>query len=34
MNWIKSKEIEKVETLLEEEIKILHSFLRKLLNDF
>jgi four helix bundle protein len=30
MNWIKSKEIEEVEILLEEEIKMLHSFLRKL----
>jgi four helix bundle protein len=30
MSWIKSKDIEEVETLLEEEIKMLHSFLRKL----
>lgn len=30
MNWIKNEEIEVVEILLEEEIKMLHSFIKKL----
>ena len=33
MQWIKSTEVEAVEILLEEEIKMLHSFLRKLSNN-
>ncbi len=30
MNWIKIEELENIETLLEEEIKMLHSFINKL----